>query len=109
MLLDAAGPLPQYHPTFLAALLLSGKRAMAAAVLQRLAAWLTALRQHAEASGGEGGTAASQPPSPEEHGSGTSPAVDGLQGSAGGAELSAPLFSGASHTGLGDVGVLLAC
>ena len=61
LLLDCAGPLPQYHPTFLAALLLSGKRAVAAAVFQRLAAWLSALQQQADA-GLE--AAALPPPSP---------------------------------------------
>ena len=43
-LLELSGPLPQYHPTFLAALLLAGRPGAAVAVLQRLTAWLAALR-----------------------------------------------------------------
>ncbi|KAL4433701.1 hypothetical protein ABPG75_000142 [Micractinium tetrahymenae] len=65
LLLNCAGPLPQYHPSFLAALLLAGKRGMAAAVFQRLVAWLTALQRQAEAAAlGDAGV---QPPSPGMH------------------------------------------
>jgi len=61
LLLARTGPLPQYHPNFLAALLLAGKRTVAAAVFQRLAMWLTALQQQAMASLADAGQ---QPPSP---------------------------------------------
>ena len=90
-----AGPLPQYHPTFLAALLLSGKRSLAAAVLQRLAAWLTALQQHADAGGSSGDAAASLPPSPQLVG--TPPGASSLGGNestAGISDLPTPQFAG---------------
>ncbi len=90
-----AGPLPQYHPTFLAALMLSGKRSLAAAVLQRLAAWLTALQQHADAGGTSGDAAASLPPSPQLVGTpqGAS-SLGGHDSASGGSELPMPQFAG---------------
>lgn len=101
LLLDVAGPLPQYHPTFLAALLLSGKRGLAAAVLQRLTAWLVALQQHADAGGASGDAAASAPPSPQL--GGTPPGASSLgghDGTAGGSDLPTPQFAGGCHHGV---------
>lgn len=56
--LERAGPLPQYHPAALAALLLAGRPGAAAAVLGALLAWVRALRQHdaAQCAQQEGGT-----------------------------------------------------
>ena len=100
LLLDAAGPLQQYHPTFLAALLLSGKRALAAAVLQRLTAWLAALQQHGECGAAGGEAAASLPPSPQM--SSTPPGAHSLGahggGAAGAGDLPTPLFAGQSES-----------
>ena len=85
MLLESGGPLPQYHPCFLAALLLSGKRALAAAVLQHLEAWLAALQQHAQAA--EADPTSQQPPSPGVHIAG-----------GGSSAVATPLFSGDSYS-----------
>jgi hypothetical protein len=65
LLLDAAGPLPQYHPSFLAALLLSGKHKAVSTILGRLEAWLAALRQQSgEGEEAAGDAALQQPASP---------------------------------------------
>ena len=71
LLLESAGPLPQYHPSFLSALLLAGKRDAAAAVFQRLTLWLAALQQQAEANAVA--DAGVQPPSPSMHMSALAP------------------------------------
>lgn len=58
-----SGPLPQYHPAFISALLLGGGLQAAAGILGAIAAWLQAMRRHAEqqAEGG-GGTGFGGPP-----------------------------------------------
>lgn len=90
LLLESAGPLPQYHPRFLAALLLSGKYTAAAAVLQRLAAWLIALRQHEDTAKAAGEVALHHPPSPGVH---VALTAAGSDGNADSSDLPAPLFS----------------
>jgi hypothetical protein len=96
LLLECGGPLPQYHPTFLAALLLSSKHAMAAAILQRLAAWLAALRQHTQAAAGaEGEAEPLSPLSPGTHVKGAWAAASGARNGAGSSrQLPTPVFSG---------------
>jgi hypothetical protein len=58
--LAQAGPLPQYHPAMLAALVLAGKAQAAAAVLHALLAWMQALRQHAAAQQAQRAAAAAE-------------------------------------------------
>ena len=96
LLLECGGPLPQYHPTFLAALLLSSKHAMAAAILQRLAAWLAALQQHTQAAAGaEGEAEPLSPLSPGTHVNGAWAAASGARNGAGSSrQLPTPVFSG---------------
>lgn len=44
LLLETTGPLPQYHPSFLKALLLAGKFSAAANILWRLCAWVATIK-----------------------------------------------------------------
>lgn len=57
-MLQLAGPLPQYHPAVLGALVLAGRLDAALAVLCALLGWLRALRQQQEAAGTAGVEAA---------------------------------------------------
>ena len=106
LLLECGGPLPQYHPTFLAALLLSGKHAKAAAILQRLTAWLAALRQHTQTDATtEGEAEPLSPLSPGTHVNGTWAAASGACNGAGNSrQLPLPLFSGGMCEGWSQCG-----
>ena len=108
LLLEACGPLPQYHPSFLAALLLAGKPAAAAAILQRLATWLAALQaqqREAEVAASAEGSGATPPLSP----GAPFGAVAEQAGAEGGGELPPPMFPGELASSMIRQGPLHGC